>query len=42
VREIALSIKRAVREATGLSCSIGVSPNKLLSKIASDLDKPDA
>jgi len=41
VREVALSIKEAVRDATGLSCSIGVSPNKLLSKIASDLDKPD-
>ena len=27
--------------ATGLSCSIGVTPNKLLSKIASELDKPD-
>ncbi|MEJ0049300.1 MAG: DNA polymerase IV [Rhodospirillales bacterium] len=26
---------------TGLSCSIGITPNKLLSKIASDLDKPD-
>jgi DNA polymerase-4 len=31
----------AVREATGLSCSIGITPNKLLSKICSDLDKPD-
>jgi len=41
--ELALAkrIKDAVRLATGLSCSIGVSPNKLLSKIASDLDKPD-
>ncbi|MEP6702508.1 MAG: DNA polymerase IV [Betaproteobacteria bacterium] len=41
VREIGGQIRRAVRESTGLSCSIGVSPNKLLSKIASDLDKPD-
>jgi DNA polymerase-4 len=39
-REIAAAIQGAVREATGLSCSIGVTPNKLLSKIASDLDKP--
>ena len=39
-REIAGSIQRAVREATGLSCSIGVAPNKLLAKIASDLQKP--
>src|SRR5574337_2040475 len=34
-------LKAAVREATGLTCSIGITPNKLLSKIASDLDKPD-
>ena len=34
-------IKQAVRAATGLSCSIGISPNKLLSKICSDLEKPD-
>lgn len=38
---LAQRLKAAVREATGLSCSIGISPNKLLSKIASDLDKPD-
>jgi DNA polymerase-4 len=41
VRETALALKAAVREATGLSCSIGVAPNKLLAKIASELDKPD-
>jgi DNA polymerase-4 len=41
LREAALAIKAAVREATGLSCSIGVAPNKLLAKIASELDKPD-
>jgi DNA polymerase-4 len=39
-RDVAATIQRAVREATGLSCSIGVTRNKLLSKIASDLDKP--
>ncbi|RTL50134.1 MAG: DNA polymerase IV [Rhodocyclaceae bacterium] len=38
---LARRIKQAVREATGLSCSISISPNKLLSKICSDLDKPD-
>ncbi len=41
VRALAQSIKDAVRSATGLSCSIGIAPNKLLAKIASDLDKPD-
>ncbi|CAM5191418.1 DNA polymerase IV OS=Castellaniella defragrans OX=75697 GN=dinB PE=3 SV=1 [Castellaniella defragrans] len=35
------ALKKAVKDATGLVCSIGISPNKLLSKIASDLDKPD-
>src|SRR6478672_4657934 len=40
VRALAQAIKDAVRAATGLSCSIGVAPNKLLAKIASDLDKP--
>ncbi|HJQ61550.1 MAG TPA: DNA polymerase IV [Burkholderiales bacterium] len=39
-RTIAVDIQRSVREATRLSCSIGITPNKLLSKIASDLDKP--
>jgi len=34
-------IKDAVYKATGLSCSIGISPNKLLSKICSDLEKPN-
>ncbi len=39
-RDVAASIQHAVREATGLSCSLGITPNKLLSKIASDLEKP--
>jgi DNA polymerase-4 len=38
---LAQRIKAAVQDATGLSCSIGISPNKLLSKICSDLNKPD-
>jgi DNA polymerase-4 len=41
VRALAQEIRNNVRRATGLSCSIGVTPNKLLSKIASELDKPD-
>lgn len=39
--ELAARIKQAVRDATGLSCSICVAPNKLLAKIGSELDKPD-
>jgi DNA polymerase-4 len=40
-RDVAKALKTAVRNATGLSCSIAVAPNKLLAKIASELDKPD-
>ena len=39
-RDVAAAMQQAVHDATGLSCSIGVTPNKLLSKIASELDKP--
>ena len=40
-RTLAQELKDAVRAATGLSCSIGVAPNKLLAKICSDLEKPN-
>jgi len=40
-REVATELKRAVRESTGLSCSVGLAANKLTAKIASELDKPD-
>ena len=41
VHAVARAIKDAVHAATGLSCSIGIAPNKLLAKIASELDKPN-
>jgi DNA polymerase-4 len=37
----AREIKRRITEQTRLVCSIGLAPNKLMAKIASDLDKPD-
>jgi DNA polymerase-4 len=39
--EIARRIKRRIRALTGLTASVGVAPNKLVAKIASDLMKPD-
>ena len=39
--QIARRIKSRIRELTGLTASVGVAPNKLVAKIASDLDKPD-
>ena len=38
---IAQEIKQRVKEKTGLTASAGVSYNKFLAKIASDMDKPD-
>lgn len=38
---IAANIKRDIAEETGLTCSIGIAPNKMLAKIASDAQKPD-
>jgi DNA polymerase-4 len=38
---IAKEIKRRISERVGLSCSIGIAPNKFLAKIASDMHKPD-
>ena len=39
--QIAQEIKRRIRERTGLTASVGVAPNKLIAKIASDLRKPN-
>ena len=38
---IVQKIKSGILEKTGLTCSIGIAPNKLLAKIASDMQKPD-
>ena len=38
---IGQQIKNTIRESTKLTCSVGVTPNKLISKIASDFRKPD-
>ena len=40
-QQIASVIKHTIRERTGLTASVGVAENKLVAKIASDLDKPD-
>lgn len=40
-RLLALQLQQAIAQATGLSCSIGVAPNKLLAKMASEFDKPN-
>jgi DNA polymerase-4 len=38
---LAIALKRRVRDEIGLTVSLGVASNKLMAKIASDLDKPD-
>lgn len=39
--EIAMSLKKAVTEMTGLTVSVGISYNKFLAKLASDWNKPN-
>lgn len=38
---MALEIKRRIKNTFGLTCSIGIAPNKLLAKLASDMQKPN-
>src|SRR5436305_9851256 len=39
-RAAARRVKAAIRESTGLGCSIGLGPSKLVAKVASDAEKP--
>lgn len=39
--DIAREIKRRIREELGLTASVGIAPNKLLAKMASDMNKPN-
>jgi DNA polymerase IV len=40
-RVLARLIQKSIFDATGLSCSIGVAPNKLIAKMASEFNKPN-
>ncbi|MBA2673237.1 DNA polymerase IV [Ramlibacter sp.] len=40
-RVLARLIQKAIFDKTGLTCSIGVAPNKLIAKMASEFDKPN-
>ncbi|HRL35980.1 MAG TPA: DNA polymerase IV, partial [Ottowia beijingensis] len=40
-RVLARLIQKSIFQATGLTCSIGVAPNKLLAKMASEFNKPN-
>ncbi|MFQ3548929.1 MAG: DNA polymerase IV [Armatimonadota bacterium] len=39
--KIALAIKKRIRSEMGLTCSIGIAPNKMLAKLAANMRKPD-
>jgi DNA polymerase-4 len=40
-RALARLIQRSIQQATGITCSIGVAPNKLIAKMASEFNKPN-
>ena len=40
-RVLARLLQKSIFDATGLTCSVGVAPNKLLAKMASEFNKPN-
>ena len=40
-KNMAAQIKNRIQEELGLTCSMGIAPNKLLAKMASEMEKPD-
>lgn len=40
-RKLALKMKQRIRQEIGLIASVGIAPNKVVAKVASDLSKPD-
>jgi len=40
-RAVAMEIKERIRGELGLTCSVGIAPNKLLAKLAAGMEKPD-
>jgi DNA polymerase-4 len=40
-QEISMKIKERLKEGFGLTCSIGIGPNKLIAKLAAKMKKPD-
>ncbi|MBU0672194.1 MAG: DNA polymerase IV, partial [Candidatus Margulisbacteria bacterium] len=40
-KAVALDMKQRIRQRFGLTCSIGIGPNKLMAKLAGELKKPD-
>jgi DNA polymerase IV (archaeal DinB-like DNA polymerase) len=40
-KELARNLKKHIKKEIGLTCSLGIAPNKLIAKIASDFHKPD-
>lgn len=40
-QKLAIKLKDEIKQKVGLTCSVGIGPNKLVAKIASDYNKPD-